>query len=130
MAYNILLVDDSSIVRKSIVKTLAMAEVEIGVVLEAENGQVALELLKDNWVDLIFLDINMPVMNGIEFAERLKESDLLKDIPVVVISTEGSKIRAEELKALGITVQLRKPVRPESLTETITDILGQQRTLS
>ena len=126
MAYNILLVDDSSIVRKSLIKVLGMAEIEIGAILEAENGRVALEILKDNWVDLIFLDINMPVMNGIEFMEALRDSDLNKDTPIIVISTEGSKIRADELQQLGIKAQLRKPVRPESLTEIVVGVLGKE----
>lgn len=124
MAFNILLVDDSSIVRKSLTKTIGMAEIEVGEVLEAENGQAALDVLRHHWVDLIFLDINMPVMNGLEFLHLLRADPKLRDIAVIIISTEGSKIRAEELKALGITAQLHKPVRPESLTETVMQALG------
>ena len=123
MGYNIMLVDDSGIVRKSLIKTLGMAGFEVGEVLEAENGQVALDLLKTHWVDLVFLDINMPVMNGVEFLHHLRADRAYKNLAVIVISTEGSDIRASELQKLGISAQLRKPIRPESLTETVREAL-------
>ena len=124
MGYNLLIVDDSSIIRKSLVKALSMADFEISHIYEANNGQEALDLLKREWVDLIFLDINMPVMNGVEFMRALRESETLKETPVLIISTEGSKLRYAELEELGIQGILRKPVRPEALTETVNGILG------
>lgn len=123
MAYNLLIVDDSAIVRKALKKSLSIANLDIGNIYEAMHGQDALEILKNNWIDLIFLDINMPVMNGMEFMHEMRSDELLKAIPVVIISTEGSQIRAEELKALGVSAQLHKPVRPETLNETIIGIL-------
>ena len=71
MAYNILLVDDSATVRAIISKTLTMAGVETGQIFEAANGQEALELLGREWVDLVFADINMPVMGGVEMIEKM-----------------------------------------------------------
>jgi len=128
MTINILLVDDSSIVRKSIRKTLAMTPLEYGAVFEAENGLEALEMLAEHPVDLLFLDINMPVMNGIDFLRALRAStESFRDTAVVVVSTEGSKVRAEELQALGIRAQLRKPVRPETLSDLITTVLKGER---
>ncbi len=124
MAYNILIIDDSSIVRKSLIKSLAIAGVDTGEIFEAENGAAGLEVLRNNWIDLIFLDINMPVMNGMEFMQAIRSDELFKNIAVIIISTEGSLIRGEELKALRVTVQLHKPVRPEVLNETILNVLG------
>ena len=124
MAYNILIVDDSSIVRKVLKRTFEMTEVPVGAFYEAENGKIALELLGKNWVDLIFLDINMPVMNGVEFMRELKLHSSAATTPVVVVSTEGSSERIEELKQLGIRSYLRKPVTPEGLVETINSVLG------
>jgi len=124
MAYNLLIVDDSSIIRKSLRKALGLAEIELGQVFEAANGQEALDLLKKEWVDLIFLDINMPVMNGMEFMKQLRGIDALRGMPVLIISTEGSQVRYAELEKLGIKGILRKPVRPESLAETVQSILG------
>ena len=124
MSYNLLIVDDSSIIRKSIKKTLALTDVDLGEIIEAENGQVALDKLKDNWVDLIFLDINMPVMNGIEFVEALRKDNELKNTPVVIISTEGSQERIQRLMELEVKDYLRKPVTPEAVCESIESILG------
>ena len=124
MGYNLLIVDDSSIIRKSLCKALGMAEFDISNIYEAENGQAALEMLKREWIDLIFLDINMPVMNGVEFLKELRASAEHKATPVLIISTEGSKLRYEELEKLGIQGILRKPVRPEALTETVNSLLG------
>ena len=124
MAYNLLIVDDSSIVRKTIKKTLGMTSIEVSNLLEAENGSQALTLLKDNWVDLVFLDINMPVMNGMEFMEKLRADEALKGTAVIVVSTEGSKERIDRLTELGVKAYLRKPVTPEGLVDAIGKSLG------
>ena len=124
MSYNILIVDDSSIVRKVLIKTLHMANLPINQLLEAENGQVALEVLKNNWIDLIFLDINMPVMNGMEFMEHLRKSSDFDETPIIVVSTEGSKERKEELFDKNIKAYLRKPITPEELANKVNEILG------
>lgn len=124
MSYNILIVDDSSIVRKVLIKTLGLAGIPIGEIYEAENGLVALEILQNNWVDLIFLDINMPVMNGMEFMNHLRESSDFDETPIIVVSTEGSKERKEELFDKNIKAYLRKPITPEELAEKVGEILG------
>lgn len=124
MGYNLLLVDDSSIIRKSLKKILVMCEASIGDVYEASNGQEALEEIDKHWIDLIFLDINMPVMNGVAFLKELRQHPDYSKTPVLIISTEGSKLRYQELEALGISGVLRKPVRPEELSETLERLLG------
>ena len=124
MSYNILIVDDSSIVRKVLIKTLGIAGVPVGDIYEAENGLVALEILESNWVDLIFLDINMPVMNGMEFMEHLRKSSDFDETPIIVVSTEGSKERKEELFDKNIKAYLRKPITPEELANKVNEILG------
>lgn len=115
MSYNFLVVDDSQIVRSVIKKTLALCESNIGAIYEAENGQQALKLLDENWVDLVFADINMPVMDGVEMIHHMKDNDLLSKIPVVVVSTEGSETRITELKEAGVREFLRKPFTPEQI---------------
>lgn len=124
MAYNILVVDDSKTIRSIIVKILKLTKIEIGQIHEAENGKVGLDCLKDNWIDLILSDLNMPVMNGIEMVDEMTKDGLLKDIPVIVISTDGSVKRIEELKEKGIREYIRKPFTPESLSEVIDRVLG------
>ena len=124
MAYNILVVDDSKTIRAIIVKILKLTKLELGQIFEAENGKDALDCLSDNWIDLILSDLNMPVMSGIEMVSEMAKDGLLKDIPVVVISTDGSVKRIEELKEKGIREYIRKPFTPESLSEVIDRVLG------
>ena len=126
MALNILIVDDSVTVRSVIVKTIQMAGIPAGEIHQAENGQEALEILQDSWIDLIFADINMPVMTGIEMVERMAEDGILESIPVVVVSTEGSQTRIEELKNKGVSAYIRKPFSPETFKEVVERITGVQ----
>jgi len=124
MAFNFLIVDDSETVRKVIAKTLHMAGVPINQLFEAGNGKEALAVLQGNWVDLIFTDINMPIMGGIELIEKLCEDGMLKTIPVVIVSTEGSQTRIEQLKAKGVVAYIRKPFQPELIRKVVDEFLG------
>lgn len=125
MALNILIVDDSETTRNIIAKSLVMAGVDIGEIYFANNGKDALGLLEQRWVDLLFTDINMPIMGGMELVKQMSDSDLLKTIPVIVVSTEGSETRINELKSQGIRAYIRKPFTPELLKETVTTVLGE-----
>lgn len=124
MAYNILIVDDSAIVRKSLMKTFGMTSIEVGNFYQAANGKEGLEWLDKQWVDLVILDINMPIMNGMDFMKHIYHEGKHLDVPVVVVSTEGSQERISELSSLGVKAYLRKPVSPEDLAHTFTKILG------
>ncbi|HCK98674.1 MAG TPA: response regulator [Candidatus Marinimicrobia bacterium] len=126
MALNILVVDDSAVVRAVISKTLKLAGIPVGELYQAANGKEALEILNDNWVDLVFSDINMPVMGGVEMIEKMSADGLLKTIPVVVVSTEGSATRIEQLKSRGISAYIRKPFTPELVRKVVDDIIGRQ----
>ena len=127
MSINILIVDDSAIVRAVIEKAIRLADQAIGEIYQAENGKVALEILADNWIDLVLTDINMPVMDGVEMIEKMCDDGLLKTIPVVIISTEGSTARIEQLMAKGVTAYLRKPFAPEAFVQVLKDVLGVKR---
>jgi len=124
MSFNILLVDDSKTVRAVISKTLELAGVPVNKLYEVSNGKEALDILANNWIDIVFTDINMPVMTGIEMIEKMSENDLLKNIPVVVISTEGSRTRIEMLKSKGISDYIRKPFTPEQIKKSVDNITG------
>lgn len=123
MAYNILLVDDSETVRAIISKTLHLAGVETGKILEAANGRDALALLESEWIDLVFADINMPVMGGVEMIDKMHQDGLLKTVPVVIVSTEGSRARIDELMAKGVRAYIRKPFTPEAIRNVIEEVL-------
>lgn len=124
MAYKFMIIDDSSIVRGMLKKIIGMSGIDVSEIIEAINGKDALEKLASSWVDLAFLDINMPVMNGMEFMEQLRQDPALKELPVVVVSTEGSQERIDRMKELSVKKYLRKPVTPEQMTEVVNELLG------
>lgn len=124
MAINVLVVDDSETVRQVIAKTLHLANLPLNQIFMAANGKEALEVLAENWIDLVFSDINMPVMTGIELIEEMHKDEVMKAIPVIVVSTEGSQTRMEELRAKGVSAYIRKPFTPETLRKTVEEVLG------
>ena len=119
MAYNVLIVDDSLTARTFIARTLEISGVSLNQVFQARNGQEALETLQQEWVDLVFADINMPVMNGVELVRRMRDKDLLKTIPVIVI-TGNDSATADECIMRGAVACLRKPVNDRVLLDAIT----------
>ncbi len=123
MGYNVLIVDDSPIIRKMVAKTLKISDLDINEYHFAENGRQALMLLDDNWIDIVFADINMPEMNGMEMVEKMVEKELLSTIPVVIISTERSRERIQALKAMGISAYLHKPFVPEDFARVVRGLL-------
>lgn len=126
MSLNILIADDSETVRSVIVKTMGMAGIDTGTLHLAPEGQTALNLLREHWIDLVLADINMPVMNGLELVANMKADDTLNDIPVIIVSTEGSKTRIEDLKRQGIAAFVRKPFTPESLKAAILSAMNRK----
>jgi len=123
MALNVLIVDDSLVVRKMIGKILNLAGVPLGEVFEAGNGREGLDVLEQNWVDLLIADLNMPVMNGEEMIEQIRSNPTWADLPVLIISTEGSESRIERLLEKN-TVFIHKPFTPEKVRDTVTEMLG------
>ena len=124
MEFNILVVDDSQMVRAVIAKTLQLAEIPVKELFQAANGKEALDILGNNWIDLVFADINMPVMTGVEMIEIMHENGLLQTVPVIIVSSDGSSTRMDQLKAKGVTAYIRKPFTPELLKSVVNDILG------
>ncbi len=123
MSYNILVVDDSSIIRNVVKKSIEMSGVDAGEIYEASNGDEALAVLRENWVDIVMSDINMPHMNGVELVRRMSEDRDMRAVPVVIISTERSETRIEELRKHGIKGYLTKPFRPEEIRDLVHGIL-------
>jgi len=127
MAYNILVVDDSKIIRSVIAKTLTMAGIPVNELYEAENGKEGLAALEANRVDIVLADINMPEMSGIEMVQKMSDNGQLESVPVVIVSTEGSKTRIEELRAKGVSGYIRKPFTPEVVKEVLENIMGKAK---
>jgi two-component system chemotaxis response regulator CheY len=124
MAHHILIVDDSILMRTALKRTIDMVGIDTESISEASNGIEALEVLNSKPIDLILTDLNMPEMDGIELVHRLKENSEYASIPVIVITTESSTVRIEDLQAEGIQDYLHKPFTPEEFRETITRSLG------
>ena len=120
---SVLSVDDSRIMRKMIGNAAETIGYDL---LEAEDGRKALDVLEANIenVDLILLDINMPVMNGIETLEAIKADDRFKEIPVVMVTTETSRASIVEAIKMGAANYVCKPFTQEELTTKMVESLG------
>jgi two-component system chemotaxis response regulator CheY len=114
-----LIVDDSSVMRKIVERSLRQAGMELEQVLEAANGAEALVLLKNNHVDIILCDINMPVMDGLEFIKQLPSVANAKGVPVVMITTEGSEGHVVQAISAGARGYIRKPFTADQVKEQI-----------
>jgi len=125
MAFSVLIVDDSMPMRGVIKKTFKAAGYGSSTFFEAEDGQKALEQVKSNWIDIIITDFNMPVMNGLELILEMKKDELFKEIPVVVITTEGSKEKIDQFLSHGAAGYIQKPFTPEQIRDLLIEILGE-----
>lgn len=125
MGYTVLLVDDSETIRGALLKAFQMAKLPMEEVFQAGDGREALDKLKSVWVDMVLTDINMPNMGGVELLAAMKADPGLKEIPVAVISTEGSSTRIQTLQEAGIAGYLRKPCRPEEIRDLLHKVLGE-----
>jgi two-component system, chemotaxis family, chemotaxis protein CheY len=130
MAFNVLVVDDSSTMRAVVKKAIKVSGFTVGACWEASDGHEALEVLRENWVDLVLTDINMPNMTGLELVAKMKENDLFKSIPVVMVTTEGSEKRVRESMDLGAKGYIRKPFAPEDIKKTLSSIMGETENAS
>jgi two-component system, chemotaxis family, chemotaxis protein CheY len=124
MSFNVLIVDDSNAMRAVISKIISMSGFKMDKCLQAGNGKQAMEILVNEWVDVIISDINMPDMNGLELLTQLKLDDLYKEIPVIMISTEGSDERIKEAFDRGAQGFIKKPFLPEELRKKLYDVIG------
>ena len=119
---NILIVDDSAMMRAMIKRVLGMTNVPIGAIYEAGDGAEALEVLERHDVDVLFTDINMPVMNGTELLRTVAADPRWRSISRVIISTDGSASRRGEAAHLDVRCDLEKPLSPEVIRDVLTAV--------
>ncbi len=124
MAYNILIVEDSVPMRAVIKKIIRASGFNVGQIFEASNGREALDVLREEWLDLVLTDYNMPDMDGLELLDNMKKDDTFKALPVVVVSTEGSDKRVEEFLKMGAEY-IKKPFTPEEIKQKLNLIMGE-----
>jgi len=121
----ILIVDDSSLIHHMC--GLFLSRYHGARLLSARDGAAALDLLaREPEVDLILLDINMPVMNGLEMLERLQKDGAYRGIPVIVITTQGSEQDEERCLLMGAKGYLRKPFQRPDLQRIIEQVTGER----
>ena len=124
MSFRVLIVDDSPSMRKMIRRVIALSGLEADTVFEAGDGLEALEIMDREWVDMILTDINMPNMNGEELIRRLKETGVTEAVPVIVISTDATTLRRDNVAGLGARGYIVKPFLPEALRDEIERVTG------
>jgi two-component system, chemotaxis family, chemotaxis protein CheY len=120
MAKKILLVDDSASIRQVAGIALRRAGYET---VEAANGKEALGLLDGNKLNLIISDVNMPVMNGIEFLKAVKQHPTSKFTPVVMLTTEAGDDLKAQGKAAGAKAWIVKPFQPQTLLDAVSKLI-------
>ena len=124
MSFNVLIVDDSSAMRAVIKKIVTISGFQMDQCLQAANGREAMEVLADNWVDVIISDINMPEVNGLELLDLLKKNETLKEIPVIMITTEGSSERMQEAFNRGAKGFIKQPFLPDDIRKVLHQVIG------
>ncbi|MGE3276434.1 MAG: response regulator [Vicinamibacterales bacterium] len=123
----ILIVDDSAMMRAMIRRVAGLADVPIAEVYEAGNGAEALQVLEAHAIDAMFTDINMPVMTGKELLQEIERRPEWQGLVRVIISTDGSTARREEMSHLHVRCYVEKPFRPEVMRDVLSDLTGTGR---
>ena len=119
---NILIVDDSAMMRMMIKRVAGLCEIPIAHIYEAANGAEAIKVLEANDVDALFTDINMPVMTGTELLREIGKHERYRNLTRVIISTDGSSARREEVRDLNVRLYVEKPFRPEVMRDVLSEI--------
>lgn len=117
MGLNVLLVDDSGVMRKLVSKALRAAGLDIASTAEAGNGQEGLDALKGGKFDVVLCDWNMPVMDGLTFVKEARTGS--HTVPIVMLTTESGDDKVQAALDAGANAYITKPFTPEKLEERI-----------
>lgn len=120
---DVLIVDDSAAIRKILQRVLRQTDLPLGEIHEAGDGSEAVELLNSRRFGLVLSDINMPHMDGLQLLARVKEMEHMKNVPVIMITTEGGQGKVMEAVQLGATGYVRKPFTADQIKEKLAGIL-------
>jgi two-component system chemotaxis response regulator CheY len=120
----VLIVDDSAMMRAMIKRVAHLTDIPIAQVLEAGNGVEALQQLEAHAVDVLFTDINMPLMTGPELLREVIKRDEWQHIVRVIVSTDGSQARRDEMASLHAHAYLEKPFRPEVMRDVLAQVVN------
>ena len=117
MAMDVLIVDDSAAIRKILQRDLLQTNLALGKIHEAHDGREALERMHSESVGLILSDINMPNMDGLEFLRAVKANPAWKNVPVMMVTSEGSQDKVLQALQLGAAGYVRKPFTADQIRE-------------
>lgn len=118
---NILVVEDSPTMRQLI--SFAMKRIANSRVIEATDGVDALKKLSSDKIDLILCDINMPVMDGLKLVSLVRGNATFKDIPIIMVTTEGAEEDRKRAIAIGANAYLPKPIQTQELIKLVNTYL-------
>lgn len=124
MKGTVLVIDDSAMMRKVVLRILKMADFDFETSLEAGDGLEALALLRQHAVSLIMCDINMPNMSGLELLQQIKEEKLAAGVPIVMVTTESSEPQVRQAILAGARGYIRKPFTVEHLRNSVKPLLA------
>ena len=124
MEQKILIVDDEAHIRMLIAQTLEELEDEGVEFLTAENGEIALDIIQKENPKLVFLDVMMPKMNGMEVCRRVKKELELKDVFIVLLTSKGQELDRQRGQEVGADVYMTKPFDPEIILSKAKEVLG------
>ena len=120
MISTIMIVDDSVSVRKMVAFTLENAGYDV---VEAENGQDALDKLEESQINMFILDLNMPDINGIELTRMLRSMDTYRFTPIIMLSTESQESKKHDARSAGATGWITKPFKPNQLINVVKKVI-------
>lgn len=123
MALDVLIVDDSAAIRKILQRVLMQTDMTFGEIQEAADGLEAIEKLKQRHFGLVLSDINMPNMDGIQLLGQMRANAQWSNIPVVMITTEGSQAKVLEAVDLGARGYVRKPFTADQIKEKLVGLV-------
>ncbi len=123
MALDVLIVDDSAAIRKILHRVLLQTNLALGRVHEANDGNEALERMRTESVGLVLSDINMPNMDGLEFLKAVKANPAWQNVPVMMVTTEGSQDKVLLALKLGAAGYVKKPFTPDQIKEKLTGLV-------
>ena len=122
---NILVVEDSPTMRQLI--SFAIKRIPSSHVIEASDGVDALKKLSSNKIDLILADINMPVMDGLKLVSLVRGNPAYKNIPIIIITTEGAEEDRKRALSIGANAYLPKPIQTQELLKLVNSYLAESK---
>ena len=119
--FSCLVVEDSPMMRQLLV--FALARIKRLAVTEAEDGVDGLRKLANGKFDLVITDINMPIMDGLKLVKRIRSDEVHKDVPIIIITTEGSTEDRQRALALGANAYITKPIQAPQVIAKVKELL-------